>query len=239
MRVDGVCVSFGGRVALDHVSIEVAAGEVVGLVGANGAGKTTLLDVVSGFISPSSGSVQIDGRDVTGWPVDARARAGVGRVLQDARLFDDLTLEEAVRAASPRDPGAVADALGLLGLTSLAQTPCQYLSTGVRRLGELACALARRPSLLLLDEPTAGLAQRETEAFGPLLRALAADMGATVVLVEHDVPLVVSLAPRIVCLGAGRVIADGSADRVLHDPAVVASFLGGSSVAIGRSGTAG
>ena len=239
VRVDGVCVSFGGRLALDDVSVEVAAGEVVGLVGANGAGKTTLLDVVSGFISPSPGSVEIDGRDVTGWSVDARARAGVGRVLQDARLFDDLTLEEAVRAASPRDQAAVAEALALLGLTSLAQTPCQHLSTGLRRLGELACAVVRRPSLLLLDEPTAGLAQRETEAFGPLLGALAAELGATVVLVEHDVPLVVSLAPRIVCLGAGRVIADGPPDQVLSDPAVVASFLGGSSVAIGRSGTAG
>ena len=239
LRVEGVSVSFGGRVALDEVCLEVTAGDVVGLVGANGAGKTTLLDVISGFRSPASGSVEIDGQDVTGWSVDARARAGVGRVLQDARLFDDLTLGEAVRAAAPRDPAAVAEALALLGLTSLAQTPCQHLSTGLRRLGELACAVVRRPSLLLLDEPTAGLAQRETEAFGPLLGALAAELGATVVLVEHDVPLVVSLAPRIVCLGAGRVIADGSPNQVLSDPAVVASFLGGSSVAIGRSHTSG
>lgn len=235
LRLEGICVSYGGRVALDAVTLDVAAGDVVGLIGANGAGKTTLLDVVSGFSTPSAGSVALGGRDVTSWSVARRAGAGVGRVLQDARLFDDLTLAEAVAVGAPGEPGAVADALSLLGLASLASTPCQELSTGLRRLGELACAIVRRPSVLLLDEPTAGLAQREAEALAPLLRSLAGELGCTVVLVEHDVPLVTAVAARMVCLGAGRIIADGPPETVLLDPAVVASFLGGDRVTIGRS----
>ncbi|GAC1517037.1 MAG: branched-chain amino acid ABC transporter permease/ATP-binding protein [Acidimicrobiales bacterium] len=235
LQLDGIRVAYGGRVALDSVTLRVDAGEVVGLIGGNGAGKTTLLDVISGFVVPTAGTVGVDGRNMTTWTADRRARAGLGRVLQDARLFDDLTLAEAVAAAAPADPDRVASTLSLLGLTALGATPCQQLSTGLRRLGELACAIVRQPSILLLDEPTAGLAQREAEAFSPLLRALARDLGATVVLVEHDVPLVAGVADRMVCLGAGRIIADGLPDAVLADPDVVASFLGGNAVSIARS----
>jgi len=240
LDLTGVTVRFGGRVALDAVDLGVAPGEMLGLIGGNGAGKTTVLDVVSGFLATLEGDVRIDGRDVRGVSAAARARDGLGRVLQDARLFDDLTLAETVLLATPGParlrPSRAADALELLGLTPWSDQPCQRLSTGTRRLAELACVVVRRPSLLLLDEPTAGLAQRESEAFGPLLGALREELGATVVLVEHDVPLVVSVADRLVCLGAGQVLASGSADTVLADPGVVASFLGGDPRAVQRSG---
>jgi ABC-type branched-subunit amino acid transport system ATPase component len=228
-------------VALDSVELTAAAGELVGLVGANGAGKSTLLDVVSGFVRPATGAVVLDGRPISSLSPAARARTGIGRVMQDARLFDDLTVAEAVLlAAGATGPGRgrkirgwtgdqrrQTDAtIALLGLESWAAVPCQHLSTGTRRVAELACAIVGGPSLLLLDEPTAGLAQPEAEAFGPLIGLLREELGLTVVLVEHDVALVRSLADRMVCLGAGRVLADGPPDDVVTDPKVVASFLG-------------
>jgi len=238
--VSGLTVRFGGRVALDDVGLSVAAGEVLGLIGANGAGKSTLLDVVSGFIAPDAGRVVVADRDLAGLSPAQRARVGIGRVLQDARLFDDLVLAEAVMVGASAFGGdrarRAAEAVDLLGLGPYSDVPCQRLSTGTRRLAELACAIAGDPSLLLLDEPTAGLAQREAEAFGPLLSRLRAELGVTVVLVEHDVPLVVSVADRLVCLGAGSVIASGAPDDVVRDPDVVRSFLGGDWRAIRRSG---
>jgi ABC-type branched-subunit amino acid transport system ATPase component len=238
--VSGLTVRFGGRVALDHVDLAVEPGQVLGLIGANGAGKSTLLDVVNGFLYPDEGSVALDGRSLLGLPVAGRATAGVGRVLQDARLFDNLTLREAVLAAAPgpagRRAGPAGEALALLGLERFADVECQRLSTGTRRLGELACAIVGRPSILLLDEPTAGLAQREAEAFGPFLARLQESLGVSVVLVEHDVPLVMSVADRLVCLGAGLVLAAGAPAEVVAHPDVVASFLGTDPTAVKRSG---
>ncbi|GAC1539398.1 MAG: branched-chain amino acid ABC transporter permease/ATP-binding protein [Acidimicrobiales bacterium] len=229
LEVDGVCVSFGGRVALDGVTLGVERSEIVGLIGANGAGKSTLLDVVSGFTSTDEGAVRIDGRDLRGLSPSARARSGVGRVFQDARLFDDLTVMEVVglAAGGARHRDRTDEVLLLLGLEAAAETPCQALSTGLQRLAEVACTIVRDPSLLLLDEPTAGLAQRESEAFAPLLLGIHDALGCTIVLVEHDIALVRAVADRIVCLGAGRVLADGPPASVLADPAVVSSYLGG------------
>jgi len=236
LGVTGLTVRFGGRVALDGVDLTVAPGELVGLVGANGAGKSTLLDVVSGFVMPAVGTVTLDGRDIGTLPPWTRARAGVGRVMQDARLYDDLTLTEAVLLAVRGSDGQehtvdrrhrAGETIGLLGLDPWADVACQRLSTGTRRLAELACAIAGRPAILLLDEPTAGLAQAEAEAVGPLIARLRGQFGVTIVLVEHDVPLVLSVADRLVCLGAGRVLAEGAPDSVMADPDVVASFLGG------------
>ena len=228
LEVDGVCVSFGGRVALDRVSFGVEPSEIVGLIGANGAGKSTLLDVVNGFTSTDGGSVRIDGEDLRGLSSTARARRGIGRVFQDARLFEDLTVREVVglAAGGRTQPARTDELLWLLGLEAAADAPCQALSTGLRRLAEVACTVVRSPSLLLLDEPTAGLAQRESEAFAPLLQGIHNAYGSTIVLVEHDIGLVRAVADRIVCLGAGRVIADGPPASVLADPAVVSSYLG-------------
>jgi ABC-type branched-subunit amino acid transport system ATPase component len=174
--------------------------------------------------------VIVGGRRVDRMSPAARARAGLGRVLQDARLFEDLSLREAVLVGTPgrgRGRRAQADAIiELLGLESAADLPCQQLSMGMRRLAELACAVSAGPSLLLLDEPTAGLAQPEAEAFGPLLGRLGGELGTTVVLVEHDVALVASVADHLVCLDAGQVVAAGAVGDVLADERVIASFLG-------------
>jgi len=244
----GIRLAFGGRVVLDGVDLALAPGEVLGLIGANGAGKSTLLAVLSGELIPSAGRVWLNGRDATGAPPAARAAAGLGRVFQDATLFGDLTTTETVLLAlEAREPSelvpsllglppsrtaerakraAVVDVLHLLGLGRYAALPVSRLSTGTRRLVELACLLAQDARVLLLDEPTAGLAQREVEAFGPLLRQLRADLGASIVLVEHDLPLVSGVSDRLQCLGEGRTLATGSAAHVLAEPAVRASYLG-------------
>ena len=252
-----ITVRFGGRVALDAVSVTAQPGEVVGLIGSNGAGKSTLLNVVSGFLPPAAGVVEIAGVDVTSLPAHLRARHGIGRVFQDARLFGDLTVGETVKIALESDerseflpslltlpPSRRAEArkaadaaayIDFLGLGRYADRFLSELSTGTRRIVELCCLVAQGAHLLLLDEPTAGVAQRETEAFGPLIRRIQAELGATIVIIEHDIPLVLSMSDRVYCLAAGRVIAEGDPEAVRNDPAVVAAYLGTDERAIARS----
>jgi ABC-type branched-subunit amino acid transport system ATPase component len=254
----GLVVAFGGRRALDGVDLVVAQGEVLGLIGANGAGKSTLLAAVSGFVRPAAGSVAVLGADVTRRSAADRARAGLGRVFQDARLFDDLTVRESVlvalearerselvpslltlppsRAAERSKRALAEDVLDALGLGRFADAQVRTLSTGTRRVVELGCLLAQDARVLLLDEPTAGLAQREAEAFGPLLLRLRRDLDATLVVVEHDLPLVLGMSDRVQCLSAGRTIALGTPEQVRTDPEVVASYLGTDARAIARSG---
>ena len=256
--VSGVTVRFGGRVALDQVSIEAAPGEVVGLIGSNGAGKSTLMNVVSGFQPAHHGRVEIFGRDVTAYAPHERASLGVGRVFQDARLFGDLTVRETVMVAlesherseivpsllalppsvhAERWKRSQADAvIDVLGLGDYADAFLSDLSTGTRRVVELTCLLAQGARLLLLDEPTAGLAQRETEAFAPLISQVRAELDATIVIIEHDMPLVMSISDRIYCLAAGQQIAEGTPDEIRRNPLVVASYLGTDERAIARSG---
>jgi ABC-type branched-subunit amino acid transport system ATPase component/ABC-type branched-subunit amino acid transport system permease subunit len=255
-----IAVSFGGRRALDHITVTAARGEIVGLIGSNGAGKSTLLNVISGFIRVDGGNVVVLGTDVTDLPPHVRAAHGLGRVFQDARLFGDLTVHETVkvaleaherselipsllslppsRRAERRKTAEAERIIDFMGLARYADAFVGTLSTGTRRMVELACLLAQNASVLLLDEPTAGVAQRETEAFGPLIERIQAELGATILLIEHDIPLVMSISDRVYCLAAGRCIAEGLPSEVRNNPAVVAAYLGTDERAIARSGAA-
>jgi branched-chain amino acid transport system ATP-binding protein len=250
---------FGGVNALSDVHLQVAAGEIVGLIGQNGAGKTTLMDCISGFHELDEGRIEFRGVDVTDWAPHERARGRLGRSFQEARLFPSLTVLETVEVACERtvaNRSLVADAtrqpasyladavtrsraaelVSMLGLSRYAATPTSALSTGTRRIVELACLLAEDPVLMLLDEPSAGVAQRETEALGPLLRRIRDHTGAAMVVIEHDMPLLAGLCDRLVAMELGSVLVEGPPDEVLAHPAVVASYLGTDAAAINRSG---
>jgi branched-chain amino acid transport system ATP-binding protein len=245
--------------ALQGVDVSVEAGEIVGIIGANGAGKTTLFDCISG-ITECAGQVLLDGVDVSGASVHVRARAGLGRSFQDARLFHSMTVLDTLRTASerhrPQGSSVIGTLLGgraardgevaatrkadelveLFGLEGYRDKLVGELSTGTRRIIDLACLLIQRPKVVLLDEPSSGIAQRETEALAPLLVRVRDELGCGLVLIEHDMPLVLSLATRLYALETGRVIAEGAPDDVVRDPAVVRSYLGDDPKAINRSG---
>jgi ABC-type branched-subunit amino acid transport system ATPase component len=248
--------SFGGVRAVRDVSLQVRAGETLGLIGPNGAGKTTTFELLAGFTRPDTGVVRFDGRDVSLLGPEARGRLGLIRSFQDAGLFPTMTVLEAVETALERvaPTKMLPSLLGLLGserrkeeqaralvafmrLDAYRDNQIQELSTGTRRITELACLVALRPSLLLLDEPSSGVAQRETEALGHLLVDLKQTLGVTLVVIEHDIPMIMSLSDRIIAMADGTVIAEGSPEAVRHDPLVVEAYLGGSLLAIERSGT--
>jgi ABC-type branched-subunit amino acid transport system ATPase component/ABC-type branched-subunit amino acid transport system permease subunit len=257
--LEGVSVRFGARLVVRDVSLAVAGGEVVGLIGANGAGKTTLMNAVGGFVA-SRGTIRVLGTDVQGMAAHRRAAAGLGRTFQDAALFPDLTVRETVQTAveSRARAGFPTVALGLprarrierakrahadeilhfLGLGDYGERFVSELSTGMRRIVELACLLATDARMLCLDEPTAGIAQREAEAFGPLLLRVREELDASMLVIEHDMPLVMSISDRIYCLETGAVISSGRPEDVRNDPLVVASYLGTDEAAIARSGAA-
>jgi ABC-type branched-subunit amino acid transport system ATPase component/MFS family permease len=259
LAVHGVGIRFGGIRAVDDVRLEVGAGEVVGLIGPNGAGKTTLFDLISGFLPTEGGQVLLGGHDVTHLSPEARAAAGLGRSFQDARLFPSLTVTDAIKVALDRwtpvrDPllaalqmPAVYDSeaqvaeradelLELLGLTAFRTKFVAELSTGSRRIVDLACIVAHRPSVVLFDEPSSGIAQREAEALAPVIARVADEFGAAVVVIEHDMALLASVADRLVALDGGRVVTDGDVESVLQHPEVVASYLGTTAGVIARSG---
>ncbi len=229
LQVSGVTVGFGGRIALDGVAVHAEPGQITGLIGPNGAGKTTLFNVICG-LQPATGAVMLDGVDVSRLAPYKRARRGLARTFQRLELFGLLTVRENIRlgAEMRRDVDArvTTDAvLDRLRLTAIADMRADRLPTGQARLVELGRALATAPRVLLLDEPASGQDDAETEAFAVVLRGIAAD-GVAVVLVEHDVPLVMDTCDLIHVLDLGHIIASGSPAEVQHDQKVLAAYLG-------------
>ena len=253
LRATDVSVAFGGLVALDRVSLHVAPSEIVGLIGPNGAGKTTLFDCLSGLL-PSAGMVELLGHDVSRLTPNRRAAAGLGRSYQDARLFPTLSVIDTLRTAAELKlphavfgtPGArrteraaterAVEIVELLGLGAYRRKLVRELSTGTRRIVDLGCLLVQRPAVVLFDEPSSGIAQRKAEALGPLLLAIREHTGAALIVIEHDMPLLMSIAERVYALETGRVVAEGSPETVVHHPEVIRSYLGDDVAAINRSG---
>ncbi len=257
LQTRDVSVRFGGNTAVDRVSVHVGHGELVGLIGTNGAGKSTLLNAISGFV-PAEGRVFVFGTDITTRRASARHARGLGRGFQGARVYPGLTVRESLMVALearshsrllasmtalPPSPGQertkrseADEIIEYMGLKRYADHFVATLSTGTRRIVELSSLLAVNARVLLLDEPTGGVAQREAEAFGPLIKQVQAELEAAVIVIEHDMPLVMGISDRVYCLEAGAVIAEGSPEQVRRDPLVIASYLGTSDQAIGRSG---
>ncbi|MFD0364688.1 ABC transporter ATP-binding protein [Nocardia sp. GCM10030253] len=231
LRVEGVRVTFGGRHALDGAGLTAERGRITGLIGPNGAGKSTLFDVVCGLRRPTAGTVQLDGRDITRMGPTRRARHGLARTFQRLELFGRLTVRDNLLVAAelgPRRRQAAATVTGIidrLGLGNVADTCADELPTGSARLVEVGRAMAAQPSLLLLDEPAAGQDGVETERFAALLRAIAAD-GAAVVLVEHDMGLVMSVCDEVFVLDLGKVISSGPPEMIRRDETVLTAYLG-------------
>ena len=259
LETKGITRRFSGITAVDDVSIKLHEGEIVGIVGPNGAGKTTLFDLISGFLLPDSGSVIVEGVDVTRRRPQGRAKLGLARSFQDARLFGALTVHQAICVALDRpiqvwDPisamlyfpnvvlaerrlGKRADELvKMMGLDDYRDKFVSDLSTGSRRIVDLACQIGIEPKVSLFDEPSSGIAQRETEALGPLLLRIRDITGASILLIEHDMPLVSSVSDRIIACDLGRVVVEGDWELVRNHPHVVASYLGSTREVIERSG---
>jgi branched-chain amino acid transport system ATP-binding protein len=241
LEVSAVTVRFGGVAALTDVSLGAPEGQITGLIGPNGAGKTTLFDVVTGMRKPNEGSVVLDGRDLRGLSPHRRSRLGLGRTFQRLELFGTLTVRENINVAasigrrhlahrSQREAsepvGALADRLiEAVHLGAVADRRADTVPTGTGRLVELARALAVKPSVLLLDEPASGQNAEETEDFAAVLKALAAD-GLAILLVEHDMELVMSVCDRVYVLVQGSVLRSGTPGEIQSDPAVAQAYLG-------------
>jgi ABC-type branched-subunit amino acid transport system ATPase component len=246
LTADRLTKRFGGVHAVDGVSLSVRSGETLGLIGPNGAGKTTCFELLSGFTRADSGTVRFQGKDVSCFTPEARGRMGLIRSFQDAALFPTLTVAESLMLALERvEPTRVVPALlgavaaerrkltrayelsALMGLYGYRNTQIRELSTGTRRIAELACLVALEPELLLLDEPTSGIAQRESEALAGVLASMKAELGLTLVIIEHDMPLIMGVSDRIIAMQNGRVVAEGTPAEIQADPVVISSYLGG------------
>jgi branched-chain amino acid transport system ATP-binding protein len=241
LTVANLTVRYGGVVALHDVSVQVADREIAGLIGPNGAGKTTFIDCLSGFTAAASGRVELAGEPIDALSAHDRARRGLVRTFQSLELFDDLTVRENLLVASvpagrgsffadlfrsrPTEPEVVGDVLRQLGLDQVAERRPDELSNGQRHLVALARALVARPSILLLDEPAAGLDTRETSELADVLRSLR-DSGVAVLLVDHDMSVVLGVCDTVHVLDFGGIIACGSPSEIRNDPMVISAYLG-------------
>lgn len=260
LEVRDITKSFGGIHALKGVSLDLREGEVLGIIGPNGSGKTTLFDVISGFQKPDSGTVRFEGVDITSLSPEERSRRKMIRRFQDARLFPSLTVYETLlvsleqrlevkssllnAAAFPqarraeRRLRARADRLvELLELGSYRDNFVKELSTGLRRILDLACVLAAEPRLLLLDEPSSGVAQAEAEGLAPLLGRVRFETGCSILIIEHDMPLISAVSDELLALEQGEYVTRGAPEDVLNNERVIEAYLGGSEAAIKRSGS--
>jgi branched-chain amino acid transport system ATP-binding protein len=227
-----------GVQALEDVSLELARGEVVGLIGPNGAGKTTLVNVVTGFDSPTSGSVELEGREITGWRPYRRGRAGLARTFQHGHLFGGLTVRENVEVAALAGGASSREArrrgdelLHLLGLHERGEAASSTLPHGdARKLG-IARALATRPIFVLMDEPAAGLPEAEVPEFGAVVRGVRDRYEAGVLLIDHNMPLIMEVCDRVVVLDQGSVLAQGTPAEIRANLDVTNAYLGGSAAA--------
>jgi branched-chain amino acid transport system ATP-binding protein len=259
LEVFGLTKRFGGIQAVDDTSFHLREGEILGLIGPNGAGKTTIFDLISGFTKLDEGRITLDGIDITGHAPDRRAALGLGRSFQDARLVPSLTVAENLaigleRHLDVRDhlasllslPGVVrleedvawtvADLVELMHLGAFRDKFVRELSTGSRRIVDLAMCIAHDPKVLLLDEPSSGIAQKETEALGPLLERIQSETSCALLVIEHDMPLITGISDRMIALELGHPIVEGTPQEVTTDLRVVSSYLGGDPAAINRSG---
>ncbi len=247
---DSIVKRFSGITALSDVSLQVGAGETVGLIGPNGAGKTTLFNCLLGILRPDGGRVVLDGTDLTNWPIHRRSRAGFGRTFQRIELFAGMTVVEHLLVAARARRGNAhlwkdvvgldrptaddredaARTLELLGLTDVAERPIEALSLGRGRLVEVGRALMSEPKLLLLDEPSSGLDRSETAELTETLEVVNRERGTAILLVEHDVEMVQRFASRLYVLDFGTLIAEGPTRTVMSDPSVRRAYLGESNV---------
>ena len=259
LEVHGVTKRYGGIVAIPGIDLVLEEGKVLGLIGPNGAGKTTLFDIISGFVPPDEGRVVLFGEDVTDLPPDQRARLGLVRSFQDARLFPSLTVTENLALSLEKHLQSKSTIAAALHLPNVAKSErsierridrlirlmnlqdfrdkfVKELSTGSRRIVDLACVMACDPKVLLLDEPSSGIAQREAEELGPLLQRIKWETGCSVLVIEHDMTLISGISDELVALDLGAVVTRGTPSDVLEHPDVVASYLGTSEEVIRRSG---
>ena len=243
LEVRSVSKHFGELVAVEGVSLNVEKGELRAIIGPNGAGKTTFFNMISGFFPPTKGDIVFDGETVTRLPVTARVARGMARTFQITEIFPELSVRENVRIAQELADGfrlhmwvsraeiarvmrEVDELLAQVGLSNSADRLVGELSHGDQRAAEIAMALALRPRLLLLDEPTAGMGEQETYQVAGLIRRLHRNSAYTIVLIEHDMRVVFNLADRITVLAEGRMLADGTPQQIAEDPHVQAAYLG-------------